>query len=156
MQHVKEDGVYISDNISRTSCEPRLFAMANLEWNNKTLQGGGGFHATTAIIIQNPQSDPPQNTPEVTCIPSSTGISRDRILHKVPEVEKSAWHVTANDRLKGGSLSTITSIENLMIESDESAAQLLLVWRIGRLMYASSSRWPLSSKRPPLLVHVGV
>ena len=119
MQQVKENGVYIPDNIACTSCEPQFFAMDNLDLNNKTLQGGG-FHATTAIIIQNPQSDPPQNIPKITRIPSSTGISRDRTLHKV----------TANDQLKGRSLTTITSIENLMTESDESAAQLSLVWCI--------------------------
>ena len=70
--------------------------MDNLDWNNKTLQGGS-FHATTANIIQNPQSDRPQNNPKITRIPSSTGISRVRALHKVPEVEKSACHVTASD-----------------------------------------------------------
>ena len=96
--------------------------MDNLDWNNKTQQGVS-FHATSAIIIQNPQSDPLQIIPKITSTPSSTGISRDKTLHKVPEVEKSACHVTANDRLKGRSLTTITSIENLMTESDESAAQ---------------------------------
>ena len=87
MQQVKEDGIYIPHNISRTSCEPQFFAMDNSDWNNKTQQGGS-FHATTAIIIQNPQSDPHQNIPKITRIPSSRGISRDRTLHNVTEVKK--------------------------------------------------------------------
>ena len=47
--------------------------MDNLDWDKKAQQGGS-FHATTAIIIQNPQSDPPKNIPKITRTHSTTGF----------------------------------------------------------------------------------
>ena len=124
MQQVKEDGVYIPRNISHTSCEPQFFAMDNLDWNNKTQQGWS-FHATTVIIIQSPQSDPPQNIPKIT-----------RFLSIQVFLETGHYTTSLTD-LRGDHSPPLHRLKTIT-ESDESAAQLLLGWRIERLIYASS------------------
>lgn len=53
MQQVEEDGVYIPEDMAYNNETPHVFAMDNLDWKKKTLEGGS-FNATTAIIIENP------------------------------------------------------------------------------------------------------
>ena len=53
MQKV-EDGVYIPENMTQHQKTPHVFAMDNLDWKRKTLEGGS-FNATTAIIIESPE-----------------------------------------------------------------------------------------------------
>ena len=55
MHQVEEVGVYIPENMSNNRKMPHVFAMNNLDWKKKTLEGGN-FNATTAIIIENPDS----------------------------------------------------------------------------------------------------
>ena len=134
MQQVNEDGVYVPDSMSRNSSTLQVFAMDNLDWKKKTLEGGS-FHATTAIIIEPPEPEAATHEPEVVSIPIST--SRRRTLLNIAETSKSTCHVTAKDRLKGRSLSNIPSVESLSTECDGTAHELLLMWYLGRLMVAT-------------------
>ncbi|KAF3854194.1 hypothetical protein F7725_022249 [Dissostichus mawsoni] len=52
MQQVETDGVYVPETMMKNSEIPHVFAMDNLDWKMKTLEGGS-FNATTAIIIEN-------------------------------------------------------------------------------------------------------
>lgn len=54
IQQVEEDRVYIPDNMSVNHESHHVFAMDNLDWKKKTLEGGS-FNATTAIIVENPE-----------------------------------------------------------------------------------------------------
>ena len=51
MQQVEEDGVYIPENMSKNDEVLNVFAMDNLDWKKKTLDGGS-FNVPTAIIIE--------------------------------------------------------------------------------------------------------
>ena len=52
LQQIEEDGVYIPDSMTATADVLQVFAMDNLDWKNKTIEGGS-FHATTAIAVEN-------------------------------------------------------------------------------------------------------
>lgn len=52
MQQVETDGVYVPEIMTKNCKIPHVFAMDNLDWKKKTLEGGS-FNATTAIIIEN-------------------------------------------------------------------------------------------------------
>ena len=53
MQQVEEVGVYIPQNMSNNRKMPHVFAMNNLDWKKKTLEGCS-FNLTTAMIIEKP------------------------------------------------------------------------------------------------------
>lgn len=52
MLQMEDDGIYIPGNMTRNTGNSHVFAMDNLDWRKKTLDGGS-FHATTAIVIEN-------------------------------------------------------------------------------------------------------
>ena len=95
MQQVEEVGVYILENMSRNRKMPHL-AMDNLDWKKKTLEGGS-FNATTATIIENPDSsDNDQHTKAIT-ISTSTPEQR-KTLHSVPSTSIPTIRISAKDR----------------------------------------------------------
>ena len=55
MQQVEEDGMLIPAEMTHNPSTPHVFAIDNVNWMNKTLEGGS-FHATTAIIIEHQTS----------------------------------------------------------------------------------------------------
>lgn len=52
MLQVETDSVYVPEAMTKNCKFPHVFAMDNLDWKEKTL-GGGSFHATTALIVEN-------------------------------------------------------------------------------------------------------
>ena len=48
MLQVETDGVYVPETMMKNCKIPHVFAMDNLDWKKKTLEGGS-FNATTAI-----------------------------------------------------------------------------------------------------------
>ena len=48
---IEQDGVYIPENMSNNQSIQHSFAMDNLDWKRKTLEGGT-FNATNAIIVK--------------------------------------------------------------------------------------------------------
>ena len=106
---------------------PHVFAIDNLDWMNKTLEGGS-FHATTAIIIE--QQDTEHQTSTVS-VPSKS--TRRRTLYDVQEsTSTQQYFVSAKEKQKGSSLHNIPSVDNLFSHCDNIAEDLLLVWRLGR------------------------
>ena len=61
LQMDADGGIYIPDNMTRNSANSHVFAMDNLDWRKKTLDGGS-FHATTAIVIESTKDDAPKPT----------------------------------------------------------------------------------------------
>jgi len=55
MQQVEKDGVYVPENMSHNTKTPYVFAMNNLDWKMKTLEGSS-FNATSANVIENPEN----------------------------------------------------------------------------------------------------
>ena len=49
---IEQDGVYIPENMCNNQSIPHVFAMENLNWKRKTLEGGTS-NATNAIIVKN-------------------------------------------------------------------------------------------------------
>ena len=64
MQQVEEDGVLISAEMTHNPPTPHVFAIDNLDWVNKTFEGGR-FHATTTIIIEQQNIEP--SNPNSVC-----------------------------------------------------------------------------------------
>ncbi|XP_034038500.1 uncharacterized protein LOC117521252 [Thalassophryne amazonica] len=131
MQQVEEDGVFVPENMTHASRTPHVFATDNLDWKMTTLEGGS-FHATTAIIIENPVSE--SREPRGLCVPTS---GTQRALHDIPDAPTTVCHISAKDRQKSRSLVQITSVDDLMTESDGSTEDILLVWRLGRTVTTS-------------------
>ena len=75
MQQVEEVVVYIPQNMSNNRKMPHVFAMNNLDWKKKTLEGGS-FNATTAIIIKKPDSS--DNDQHANAITISTSTPEQR------------------------------------------------------------------------------
>ena len=71
MHQVEEVGVYIPENMSNNRTMPQVFAMDNLDWKKKTLEGGS-FNATKAIIIENPDSSDNDQHAKAITISTST------------------------------------------------------------------------------------
>ena len=123
----QEDGVLIPSEMTHNPSTPHVFAIDNLDWVNKTLEGGS-FHATTAIIIE--QQDTEHQTSTVSVLSKST---RRRTLDDVQE--KTSTHqyfVGAKEKQKGRSLHNLPYVDNLFSHCDDIAKDLLLVWRLGR------------------------
>ena len=138
MQQVEEDGVYIPDSMSH-SCEGiHVFAMDNLDWTKKTLEGGS-FNATTAIIIENAAQDGSTDharREEIISTPTASS-ERKRVLSDVPVAGIRACHISACDRKKARSLGAIEAVGSLETPSDNMADAMLLVWRLGRQIRTS-------------------
>ena len=127
MQQVEEDGVLIPAEMTHNPSTPHVFAIDNLDWMNKTLEGGS-FHATTAIIIE--QQDTEHQTSTVS-VPSKS--TRRRTLDDVQEkTSTQQYFVSAKEKQKARSLYNIPSVDNLFSHCDDLAEDLLLVWRLGR------------------------
>ena len=52
MQQIKQHGVYIPENMINNQSLQHVFAMDNLDWKRKTLEGGT-FNVTNTIIVKN-------------------------------------------------------------------------------------------------------
>ena len=127
MQQVEEDGVLFPAEMTHNPSTPHVFAIDNLDWINKTLEGGS-FHATTAIIIE--QQDTEHETSTLS-VPSKS--TRRRTLDKVQEkTSTQQYFVSAKEKLRGRSLHNIPFADNLFSHCDDIAEDLLLVWRLGR------------------------
>ena len=50
----EEQGTFIPENMTAHDI-PHVFAIDNLDWRTKTLEGGS-FNATTSITVQNPST----------------------------------------------------------------------------------------------------
>ena len=133
LQQIEEDGVYIPDSMTATADVLQVFAMDNLDWKNKTIEGGS-FHATTAIAVENinlqewPTST---NNPNIT-----TSKDRRRTLTRVPMTVTPDCSLSALNKKKARSVENITSVTDLEVESDKSADKLLLFWFLARLRNA--------------------
>ena len=131
-RQVENYGVFIPENISTASELPHVFALDNLDWRKKTLDGGS-FHATTAIVIDN-QSSVSSNT--TTCVPSSSSTRRQS-LGNVPEKPMSHINITQKERQKSRSLESIPSLESLQTDCNGIANDLLLIWKVARISSVS-------------------
>ena len=134
MQQVEKDGVFIPAEMTHHPSTPHVFAMDNLDWKNKTLEGGS-FHATTAIIIEHQDTEKPSST---VSVPSKS--TRRRTLHDDQEkTSTQKYFVSAKEKQKGRSLRNISSVDSLFSRCDDIADDLLLVWRLGRSVLESSA-----------------
>lgn len=106
-----------------------MFALDNLDWRKKTLDGGS-FHATTAIVIENTGNTTTQ-TSKVN-VPT-TSIWRSRTLADISDEAMPAEYVTTRDRLTSRSLQNISNLESLETQSNGISDHMLLIWRIGRI-----------------------
>ncbi|XP_030833483.1 uncharacterized protein LOC105441519 [Strongylocentrotus purpuratus] len=132
MQQVETDGVYIPETMAKNSEIPHVFAMDNLDWKKKTLEGGS-FNATTAIVIENQELERAQ---EGTRLRTSTS-DRRKTLFDVEDPPPSTCHISARDRQTSRSLQCIEKLESLMTSSDGQAEDVLLMWRLGRMITTS-------------------
>ena len=131
---ITNDGVYIPDNMSQT--HDHVFAMDNLDWKNKTLEGGS-FHATTAIIIE--QGNASDDEPVTCTIPKCAPTRRKSTPSDQSENSNmSLCIISDHEKRKSRALSDIESLESLQTVCDDSAWDALLIWRLGR--FQSSSR----------------
>ena len=132
MRQIEEDGIYIPKGITHSnSGVSHLFAIDNLDWNKKTLEGGT-FNSTTAIIIEQSTTLPG------TKVSVSTTCTRRRTLPHVQEAILPQCHISASDRQKSRSLSNLHSIDCLQTKDDGFAQNLLLTWRLCRTVSVSS------------------
>ena len=100
MQQVEEVGVYIPENMSDNRKMPHVFAMNNLDWKKKTLEGGS-FNATTAIIIENTDSSDNDQHAKAVTISTSTPEQRN-ILPSGPSTSIPTIRIPAKiDRYPG-------------------------------------------------------
>lgn len=143
MQQEEEEGVFIPENISKVTHLPHLFATDNLDWRNKTLQGGS-FHATTAIIIENSRSNLTRNKGKAVCVPLSSS-SRARSIGNIQDSQLQSVHLSEKERAKSRSLESITSLENIQTECDGFADNLLLMWKLARVSSSTSTLFDVSS-----------
>ena len=108
MQQVEEDGVLIPAEMTHNPSTPHVFAIDNLNWTNKTLEGGS-FHATRAILIE--QQDTDHQTSTVS-VPSKS--THRRTLDDVQEkTSTQQYFVSAKEKQKGHSLHIIQSVDNM-------------------------------------------
>ena len=138
MQQMDQDGVYIPENMSHNQSIEHVFAMENLDWKKKTLEGGT-FNATTAIIVENIGS--------VTCEEAARRFSDVRIpdaascrrktLSCISNTTIPVCYISARDRQTSRNLTNIERVGMLDTTSDNSAKQLLLIWRLGRCVVTS-------------------
>ena len=131
MQQVEEVGVYILENISNNRKIPHVFALNNLDWKKKktTLQGGS-FNATTAIIIENPDSSDNDQHAKAIRISTSTPEQR-KTLPSGPSTSIPTIRISAKDRQITRSLGNIMAVDSLHTQADRTSEYMLLVYRSG-------------------------
>ncbi|KAK1874950.1 2-C-methyl-D-erythritol 4-phosphate cytidylyltransferase [Dissostichus eleginoides] len=132
MQQVETEGVYVPETMMKNSEIPHVFAMDNLDWKMKTLEGGS-FNATTAIIIENQKIVRVQEGARFTTSTSD----RKKTLSDVTDLPAPMCHVSAKDRQRSRSLEHIEKLESLDTSSDGTAEDLLLMWRLARMVTTS-------------------
>ncbi|KAF3854198.1 hypothetical protein F7725_022253 [Dissostichus mawsoni] len=109
---------------------PHVFAMDNLDWKMKTLEGGS-FNATTAIIIEKQKIVRSRRVPDSPLLPRKKSLSdvTDLLLPCVTSPLKTG---------RGSrSLEHIEKLESLDTSSDGTAEDLLLMWRLARMVTTS-------------------
>ncbi len=124
---IREDGVYIPDNIVSNTEYPPVFAIDNLDWFKKTLQGGS-FNATSSIIIQNVDND----EQDVDLQTFKLTSSRKRSMTPDRKPDRPPFFVSPPERKRARSLTEIPAFENLKTDCDSKANDLFLLWQIGR------------------------
>ncbi len=132
MQQVETDGVYVLETMTKNCKIPHVFAMDNLDWKKKTLDGGS-FNATSAIIIENEQTERFQ---EGASLPTST-CDRRKTFYDVADPPVPMCHISAKDRQRSRSLEHIEKLESLATSSDGTAEDLLLIWHLARMVTTS-------------------
>ena len=135
MQQVEEVGVYIPENMSNNRKMPHVFAMDNLDWKKKTLEGGS-FNATTATIIETPDSSDNDQHAKAITISTSTPEQR-KTLPSCPSTSIPPIHISAKDRQISRSLGNIVHVDSLHTQADRTAEDMLLVYRLGRVATTS-------------------
>ena len=131
IEEAKDSGVYIPTMISKNSKYPHVFAMDNLDWRLKTLEGGT-FNCTTAIVIENQDSKKVEDVVSV-CLSST----KSKSLPNAEEPPVPQCSISATDRKTSRSLKHIEKLENIATHSNGHAEDVLLVWRLGRLVTTS-------------------
>ena len=127
MQQVEEDGVLIPAEMTHNPSTPHVFAIDNLDWMNKTLEGGI-FYATTAIIIKQQHTEH-----QTSAVSGPSKSTRRRTLDDVQEkTSTQQYFVSAKEKQKCCTLHNIPSVDNLVSHCNDIADYLLLVWRLGR------------------------
>ena len=130
MQQVEEVGVYIPENMSNNRKMPHVFAMDNLDWKKKTLEGGS-FNATTAIIIENTDSSDNDQHAKAITISTSTP-EQQKTFHSGPSTSIPTIRISAKNRQISRSLGNIMHVDNLHTRADRTSEYMLLVYRLGR------------------------
>ena len=139
MQQMEEDGIYIPSNVTRNTTNSHVFALDNLDWRKKTLDGGS-FHATTAIVIENANDTTPEdNAVNIPTLTAGTSTVRSKTLSGLNDDTSTfpAGNVTKRDRQTSRSLQEINTLASLETESDGTAEDILLLWKIGRVLATS-------------------
>ena len=96
MQQVEEVGMYIPQNMSYNRKMPHVFAMNNLDWKKKTLEGCG-FNATTAMIIE--KTDSSDNDQHAKAITISTSTpEQQKTLPSGPSISIPTLCISAKNR----------------------------------------------------------
>jgi len=111
--------------------------MDNLDWKKGTLEVGS-FNATTAIAIENPERSVRSHKLDSVSFPTSSS-DRRKTLSVIPESVACVCHISASDKHKSISLSGTVDVKSLETPFDNTAEDMLLIWRLGR--QARTSEW---------------
>ena len=134
MQQIEDTGVFIPENVSAQET-PHIFAMDNLDWRKKTLEGGT-FNATTSIVVQNTNC---QEVHQDVRVPSSSCTNYKRSLPELRKTTMAPLNITKKERQRSRSLESVESFQSLQTECDEIADNLLLVWKVSRVAAVSNT-----------------
>ena len=119
MQQVEEVGVYIPENMSNNRKMPHVFAIDNLDWKKKTLEGGS-FNATTGIIIENPDSsDNDQHAKAITI--STSPLEQLNTLPSGLSTSIPTIRISAKKRQISRCLGNIMDVDNLHTRADRTS-----------------------------------
>ena len=125
MQQMEEVGVYIPENMSDNRKMPHVFAMDNLDWKKKTLEVHGSFNATTAFIIENPDSSDNDQHAKAITISTSTPEQRNT-LFSGPSTSIPTIRISAKNRQISRALGNIMDVDNLHTRADRTSEYMLL------------------------------
>lgn len=130
MQQVEEDGLFISATMSHAHGTLHVFAMDNLDWQKMTLEGDS-FNATAAIVIDNPETTSVQvRWADIISFSVQVGWA-DIISFSVSSGDAiPACHISAGNRRRFRSLSSIGNIISLETPSNDVAENILLNWHL--------------------------
>ena len=137
MQRIEENEVYVPQNMSYNGRLPHLFAMDNLDWKKKTLEGGASMQRLQSSL--NHQK-----------IVTSWQIPLVSVFRAVwPEEElflqckKKIFHIVTLLQHIGKHLSNMMSIDNRQTTDDGIAH---LVWKLCRVVQISSQLLEISQR----------